>query len=149
MGGRLKVVDARGVELDRERDGTHLGELVSVQPQPQAVAMRGLEEATRLLNVEDAAFEKYVGRIGEGRAGRQDLLDRVVHVRVGRGRLGRRGVERQTGRGGAHAGCLARRFSGAEHARLVLGGQAVARLHLGGRRAERTHPCQPLGGRGQ
>ena len=90
------------------------------------MATRGLEEAARLLDVEHATLEEDVGGVGQGCAGRQDLLDRVVHVGVGRGRFGRGGVEREACGRDPHAGDIAGRPGGREHAGLVLGGQPVA-----------------------
>ena len=101
------MVDRAGAELDRERNGACLGELVAVEAQREPRVAAGDEIAARLLGVEGAALQEDVGRLGERRRFGQHLGEREVEIRVGVVELRRDGVRAQPGRDAA-AGTIAR-----------------------------------------
>ena len=71
---RLEVVDRPRAELDRERDGALLGELVGMQTERKARSRAGLEIAARLRGVERATLEEDVGGLRELGGLREDLV---------------------------------------------------------------------------
>ena len=95
------------------------------------VLARGLEVAPRLVGVERAALAEDVGRLGERPLGdlREDLVDAELDVGVGVRALGH-GVRRQAGAHDVGGRVVAGLLGRAQHHRLGLGVEAVARLDL-------------------
>ena len=86
------MVDGACPELDRERDGALLAELVAVEAKREPGVSARLEVAARLRRVERAALEEDVRRLRDPRRLGQDLGEREVEVGVGVVELGRDGV---------------------------------------------------------
>ena len=132
--GRLEVVDRTRAELDRERNRTRLRELVTMEPQLEAVRAARLEIATSLRSVERASLEEDVCGLGELRRLREDVgqdeIEIGVCVRVP-GRCGMRTEPRRD---------PTRRSDRAQRRQLGLAVEAVARLSLERRRAGTQHP---------
>ena len=99
--GRLEMVDGACPELDRERNGTRLAELVAVEAQCEPGVATRLEVATRLRRVERTALEEDVRRLRDSRRFGQDLGEREVEVRLGVVELGWNGVRAEPGRDAA------------------------------------------------
>ena len=98
------MVDRARADLDRERDGSLLRELVAVQPEREAGRGASFEVAPGLLEVECSAFEEDVGRLGDpGRLG-QDFGQREVEVCLRVLELGRHCMGAEPGRDAAGSG---------------------------------------------
>src|SRR5262249_25087770 len=101
VAGRLEVVDRPRAELDRERDGPLLRELVTVEAKLEAGRTARLEIAPSLRGVERAALEKDVGGLCERSGLREHLAECEVEVRVGVVEPGWHGVRAEPGRDAA------------------------------------------------
>src|SRR5207248_10195230 len=76
--GRLQMVDGARRELDRERDGAGLRELVAVEPEREAGVAAGGQVPARLLGVERVPLEEDVGGLRELRRLGEHLRKREV-----------------------------------------------------------------------
>ena len=128
------MVDRARPELDGERHGAALRELVAVQAQREAGNPARRQVAARLPRVERAALEERIGGVRDPRRVRQHLRQGVVDVRI-------RVVELRRDRVGAEPGrAPARSSNRAQRGELRVAVEAVARLALPRRRAVVEHP---------
>src|SRR5207249_8579505 len=89
---RLEMVNRTRAELDRQRNRTLLGELVTVQAERETGPGTGGEIAPGLVGVERASLEENVGRLRDLRRGREHVGQCEVEVRVRIVELRRHGV---------------------------------------------------------
>ncbi len=139
----LEVVDGTRAELDRERDGAGLRELVTVEAQRETCLAASVEVAARLVAVERAALEEDVRRLGDLRGLGKHVFDEELDVRVG-------SLVDEVGRNGVRAEPrpdTARVRDSAELGELGVTVEPVARLRLERRRARLEHPADVLGKR--
>ena len=132
------MVDGAGVELDRERDGALLRELVTVHAQSKPRPRAGFEVTTCANGVEGPAFEEHVRCLRHLRRLGQNLGECEVEVGVGIRELGRHGVRPEPG---GHAAGRANRIQRRE---LGVAVEPVTGLRLEGRRPGAQHPAAVL-----
>jgi hypothetical protein len=129
------VVDRPHAELDRERDGALLGELVGVQTERETRIGAGTQIAPRLPGVERAALDEHVGGLREPGDIREDLRQDEVEVRIRIVVLGR------------HCVCAEPRGDSAlvsdrlQRGELGVAVEAVAGFRLERRRSRAQHPA--------
>ncbi len=130
------MIDRAGAELDREGNGTRLGELVAVQAKLQTGLAAGPEIAPRFVDVERAALEKDVGGFGDSSGLGEHLREEEVDIgrRAGVGELRRDGMGAEPG--GYSSGCANR----AQLGQLGVAIEAVSRFSLERRRPGTEHP---------
>ena len=135
------MVDRAGAELERQRDGAGLRELIAVEAQGETGVAARRQIPPRLGRVERAPLEEDVGRIGDARRLRQHLAEREVEVLVRGAELGGNGVGAEPRRDAP------RRADGPERRELRVPIEPVAGLALPSRRAGAQHPAAvPLDG---
>ena len=118
--GRLEVVDGAGAQLDRERDGAALGELVAVEPQGETGVAAGGEITPCLCRIEGTSLEEHVGGIGNFGGRGQHLLEGEVEIGVRAVELGRDRMSAEPGRRAS------RRADRTEGRKLGLAVEAIA-----------------------
>ena len=123
-------------ELDCKWDGSRLGELVTVQAKLEAGLAARAEIPARVVDVECAALEKDIRRLGEPGGVGKDFSDEEVDIGggAGVGELGRDGMRTEPG------GSSACRPNRTKLGKLRLAIEPVSRLCLERRRPGATHP---------
>jgi len=101
---RLEMVDRPGAELERKRDRSHLGELVSVESERKPRPRAGFEIPPCWFDPERASLDEHVRRDRGLRCGGQHFRDRPVDVCGRVGVLGRDGVGAEPRRDAAGRG---------------------------------------------
>ena len=143
------MIHGARAELDRERDRTRLGELVSVQAEGETGVSTRLEVATSNLDPERAALEKDIGGLGQSCSLGQHLVEQEVDVRLAtfvrelrrdrrahrarseiRRHSGSPGAVRARSRGRGHTPTWPRRSLFPLDASTRRGGRALSRDHV-------------------
>ena len=132
------MVGGQRAEFGRERRAAHVGKLLGVELDRQAMGARRLEHTADLPAVEGDGLAEPVDRVGEAGGGDpgDHLLANKIDVAVGVAViLGGDGMGAEEGGADRHVAERGQAARRREHPRLGLGGQAVPRLDLDGRQS--------------